>query len=59
MTTVKVTLPLADGATVAIDRELEYMGMLVGKWWVELHDGDLVVRSAQGGHVEALRVQAS
>lgn len=58
-TRVTLTVALTEGATLSVDRELEHLLLMVGRWFVELVDGDLIVRSARDGHVEALRVPAS
>lgn len=44
MTRVRIHVPVSDGTTLLVERNIDTMLWIVGRWVVELHDGKLEVR---------------
>jgi hypothetical protein len=43
-TRVRLHAPVSDGTTLLVERDVEHLQWIVGRWAVELFDGTLTVR---------------
>jgi hypothetical protein len=44
-TKLVVSVPLGSDATVTVNTTVDYFSLQLGQWWVEVREGDLVVRA--------------
>lgn len=44
MTKVRLHAPVSEGTTLLIEREVDHLQWIIGRWVVELFDGKLSVR---------------
>ncbi len=44
MTHVRLHAPVSEGTTLIIEREVDHLQWIIGRWVVELFDGTLSVR---------------